>query len=149
MSDLNALIEPLLTEELRQDVLAWRRHIHRHPELSFEEHETAAYIEAELRAMGYDDVVSPTPTSRVATLCGGKGPGRTIALRADIDALPVEEAEGLACRSVVPGVSHVCGHDAHAAMLLGTAKLLLSLKDEIPGTVKFFFQHAEELEVGS
>lgn len=98
--------------------------------------------------MGYDDVVSPTPTSRVATLKGGKGPGRTIALRADIDALPVEEAQGLECRSLVPGVSHVCGHDAHAAMLLGTAKLLLSLKDEIQGTVKFFFQHAEEQAPG-
>ena len=116
MSELNALIDPLLTEELRRDVLSWRNRIHQHPELSFKEYETAAYIEAELRAMGYDDVASPTPTSRVATLRGGKGPGRTIALRADIDALPVEEAEGLACRSVVPGVSHVCGHDAHAAM---------------------------------
>lgn len=109
MSDLLTLIEPRLTEELRRDVLAWRSHIHQHPELSFEEHETAAYIERELRAMGYDDVASPTPTSRVATLHGRKGPGRTIALRADIDALPVEEAEGLACHSVVPGVSHVCG----------------------------------------
>lgn len=148
MSELLALIEPRLTEDLRKDVLAWRSHIHQHPELSFQEHETAAYIEAELRAMGYDDVASPTPTSRVATLHGGKGPGRTIALRADIDALPVEEAEGLACRSLVPGVSHVCGHDAHAAMLLGTAKLLLSLKDQIQGTVKFFFQHAEEQAPG-
>lgn len=145
---LSDLIAPHLDAALHDALVAWRRHVHKHPELSFQEFETAAYIERELRAMGYDDITSPTPTSRVATLVGRAGPGRTIALRADIDALPVEEAEGLSFRSVNPGVSHVCGHDNHVAILLGTAKVLLALADRIPGRVNFFFQHAEESAPG-
>ena len=147
-SSLSALLEPYWNEALRTELVRWRRHVHQHPELSFEEVETAAYIETELRTMGYDDVVAPTPTSRVATLRGGLPGERTIAIRADIDALPVEEAEGLPFRSVRPGVAHVCGHDNHVAILLGTAKVLLALRDQLPGTVKFFFQHAEESAPG-
>ena len=129
------------------DLVRWRRHVHRHPELSFCEHQTVAYVEAELRAMGIEAIRRPTDTSLTADIVGtlpATGPVRTIALRADMDALPVEEAEGLEFRSENPGVSHVCGHDAHVAILLGTAKVLTVLRSTFAGRVRLIFQHAEE-----
>ena len=101
-------------------ILEWRRHIHQHPELSHQEKETAAYICAQLEKIGVDEIVSPTPTSLIATI-NGASPGKTVLFRADIDALPIEEETGLPFRSVNPGVMHACGHDTHAAMLLGLA----------------------------
>lgn len=129
------------------DLVRWRRHVHRHPELSFCEHQTVAYVEAELRAMGIEAIRRPTDTSLTADIVGtlpATGPVRTIALRADMDALPVEEAEGLEFCSENPGVSHVCGHDAHVAILLGTAKVLTVLRSTFAGRVRLIFQHAEE-----
>lgn len=137
--------------ELFDDLVRWRRHLHQHPEVSFHENETAAYVEAELRAMGVELIERPTPTSVAALIEGtapAAGPTRTAALRADLDALAVTEAPGLACRSVNEGVSHVCGHDAHMAILLGAAKTLLARRSEFAGRVKLIFQHAEELLPG-
>lgn len=136
---------------LSDDLVRWRRHLHQHPELSFCEKETSAYIEAELRAMGIDCIAHPAASSVVAVIEGeapAAGPVRTVALRADLDALAVEEAEGLACRSVNKGIAHVCGHDAHMAILLGAAKTLFARRREFAGSVKLIFQHAEELLPG-
>lgn len=130
-------------EAVEQDVIAWRRRFHENPELGFEERETAAFILRKLREFGY----APRcigETGVAADLVGSKGPGRTIALRADIDALPGEEKTGLPFASKKPGVMHSCGHDAHAAILLGVAKILADEKDSFAGKIKFFFQPAEE-----
>ena len=136
---------PGLADELGRiapSVVTWRRHLHRHPELSHREHATSAYIEEQLRALGLE-TGRPTPTSVVATLTGGR-PGRTVAVRADIDALPIHEETGLPFASQTPGVMHACGHDGHAAVVLGVAAVLHALRDELPGSVRFIFQHAEE-----
>lgn len=135
------------TSSTERRVIQWRRHIHRHPELSFEEYRTAAFVDSLLRSMGGIEVSRPTPTSVVGILRGGK-PGKTIGLRADMDALPVEEETHLPFASVVDGVSHACGHDAHTAILLGTASVLAPMKDTLPGTVYFIFQPGEEKAPG-
>lgn len=124
-------------------VIAWRRHLHSHPELSFHEHETARYITAQLTEMGLVPF-SPTPTSVVADIHGAR-PGRTIAVRADIDALAVTEETGLPFASQTPGVMHACGHDGHTAALLGAAAVLTTTRMELAGRVRLIFQHAEEL----
>ncbi len=134
------------------DVVAWRRHLHANPELSNQEHQTAAFIEERLQELGIE-TSRPTDTSVVGQLSGtrpGPPPGgiKCIALRADIDALPVQEETGEPFASTVPGVMHACGHDAHAAMLLGTAKVLSEIRDQFSGGVKLFFQHAEEVNPG-
>src|SRR5690606_38715442 len=100
--------------DVAADVRAWRRHLHQHPELSFQEHETTAFIEAKLRAFGIK-TQRPTPTGVVGVVEGGQ-PGRTIALRADIDALPIHEENNVPYRSTRDGVMHACGHDAHTAI---------------------------------
>lgn len=123
-------------------VLAWRRHLHSHPELSFHEQETAGYITAVLSELGLKPT-SPTPTSVVADLDGARA-GRTVAVRADIDALPVTEDTGLPFASRTPGVMHACGHDGHAAVLLGVATALSGARAELAGRVRLIFQHAEE-----
>ncbi len=137
--------------DLEEEVVAWRRHFHQHPELSFQEFETAKYVENVLRAVGIEEVEAPTPTSRVAVIRGelpaGAGAFKTVAVRADMDALPVAEHEGgrkLPFCSVNPGVSHACGHDSHIAMLLGAAKALWRDRASFAGRVKLIFQHAEE-----
>lgn len=137
-------IESIPTKEM----VAWRRWFHQHPELSFEEQETSNFIFDKLQSFGVYDLERPTPTSVVATLHGGGGDGPAIALRADIDALPVQEETGLPFASEHDGVMHACGHDAHAAMLLATAAILARQKDSLAGTVKLIFQHAEELAPG-
>jgi amidohydrolase len=132
-----------------EEIVAWRRHFHENPELSFKEVATSQYIVDELGKMaGIDAIERPTETSVVAIIKGGKGAGKTIALRADIDALPVAEANEVCYRSKVEGLSHACGHDGHAAMLLGTAKVLGAMKDQFAGTVKLMFQPAEEMPPG-
>ncbi len=133
--------------EVLPDAIAWRRHLHAHPELSFQEHETAAFVRDRLQGLGGLEVRSPTPTSVVATLRGGR-PGPTLALRADMDALPITEESGVAFVSESEGVMHACGHDGHTAMLLGTARLLTAMRDELPGEIRFVFQHAEETPPG-
>lgn len=132
---------------IEEDLLKWRRHIHQYPELSFNEYKTADYVEQELKAIGNLTIERPTETSVVARLCGDKK-GKIIALRADMDALPIEEQNNLSFKSENPGVMHACGHDAHTSMALGAAKILAELKDAIEGEVRFIFQHAEELFPG-
>lgn len=138
-------LDPVAT--LRDQLIAWRRHLHMNPEVGFEEHETAAYIEAELRKMPGLTVSRPTATSVLAVLKGSQ-PGRTILLRADIDALPIEEENTFEFRSRKPGVMHACGHDGHTAILLGVAKLLSEHPEDVPGEVRMIFQHAEEIGPG-
>lgn len=128
-------------------VIEWRRHIHQNPELSFKENATADYVEKTLKSFGNIETMRPTPTSVIGILKGGK-PGKTVAFRADMDALPVQEETGLPYASKVENVSHACGHDAHTAMLLGTAATLSKMQKQLPGTVYFLFQHAEELYPG-
>jgi amidohydrolase len=133
--------------EVMPDAIAWRRHLHAHPELSYREHETAAFVRERLAAFGRVKLCTPTPTSVVATLAGS-GPGPTLALRADMDALPIHEESGVAFASQVDGVMHACGHDCHTAMLLAAARVLSTMSDELPGELRFVFQHAEEVPPG-
>jgi amidohydrolase len=137
-----------LVEEVSEEVVAWRRYLHRNPELSFQEEETARFVYETLQTFGNTlELSRPTPTSVVARLIGAK-PGPTLAIRADIDALPIEEENDFEFVSRNPGVMHACGHDGHTAMLLGTAKILSEMRDCIRGEVRFLFQHAEELYPG-
>lgn len=129
------------------EVIEWRRHIHQNPEMSYKEVNTSNYVADLLKSFGNIEVIRPTKTSVIGILKGAK-PGRTVAFRADMDALPVQEETGLTFTSVHNNVSHACGHDAHTAMLLGTAKVLSEMKDQIKGTVYFVFQHAEEQDPG-
>ncbi|MDK9355602.1 amidohydrolase [Lelliottia sp. V106_10] len=133
--------------EVKDDVLRWRRHIHAHPELSFQEHNTADYIAGELSGFGGLTLTRLTPNSVIADLKGAHD-GPRYALRADIDALPIQEENDEAFCSTVPGVMHACGHDAHAAMLLGAAKVLSQCQSMLHGSVRFIFQHAEEVPPG-
>lgn len=135
----------------RADALAaWtqeaRQQLHRIPEKGFEEYKTHAYLRQKL-----DEIGIPYTTEKtwiIGTIEGGR-PGRTVALRADIDGLPIQEETGLPFASEHPGWMHACGHDAHAAMLLGAAKLLWDIRAEIPGTVRLLFQPAEETTGGA
>lgn len=145
--DLRAVRIEQSARSQHPQVVAWRRRMHRHPELSFQEFDTAAFLEQELRQLPALQVERPTATSLVATLQGAR-PGRTLAIRADIDALPIHDQKTCDYASANPGAMHACGHDGHAAMLLGAARLLADLKDELPGQVRFFFQHAEEQHPG-
>ena len=129
-----------------QKLVEWRRHFHMYPEVAFCEHESVKYIAAQLAA--YADIeVHQIDTGIVAILKGGK-PGSVIGLRADFDALPMTEETDVEFKSKNVGVMHSCGHDCHAAMLLGAVDVLYGMKDEICGTIKFIFQHAEELQPG-
>jgi len=134
-------------DELFPQVVAWRRHFHQHAELSFQEFATTDYIEAQLKELEDVEISRPTKTGLVARIRGGR-PGRTIAIRADIDALPITECNELAFRSETPGVMHACGHDGHTAMLLGAAVLASRHREELCGELVCIFQHAEELPPG-
>lgn len=134
-------------DALREQVISWRRHLHMHPELSFHEHKTSQFVFDTLSAMPGLEVSRPTVTSVVARLRGTE-PGRTIAVRADMDALPITEENDVPYQSRVSGVMHACGHDGHTSILLGLAQLLSERKEEIRGEVRFIFQHAEELSPG-
>ena len=132
--------------DVATDLVRWRRHLHAHPELSYQEHETSRFVEETLRDLDGLEISRPTATSVLARLRTGDGP--TLALRADMDALPVAEASGVDFASTRPGVMHACGHDAHTAVLLGVARTLAARRDELAGEVRFLFQHAEELPPG-
>lgn len=136
-----------LLEENYEEIVQLRRYFHQHPELSFEEVETPKYIAAYHTKLGHDVRTGVGGRGVVAKLTGGK-PGKTIALRADFDALPIQEERDVPYRSEVPGVMHACGHDGHTAQLLGLAKALNAMKDELEGTVVFIHQHAEEVPPG-
>ena len=143
MSEIKAYVESIFDE-----LVAIRRDIHAHPEVGMTEVRTSALIRAELEKMGMDEVQSPLPTAVVGLLHGGKGPGKCVAFRADIDALPVHEETGLPFASQNEGVMHACGHDLHATMLLGLAKTLCHLRDSFAGTVKFIFEPSEDIMPG-
>ncbi|WP_223668879.1 amidohydrolase [Kangiella shandongensis] len=138
-------------DSLEQKVIDWRRHLHQNPELSNREFETSKYIARHLEALGLEVTTGVAHTGVVAVLKGGK-PGPVVALRADMDALPVKERAELPFASKAIGeylgkevpVMHACGHDTHMAILMGVAELLTGIKDQLPGTVKFIFQPAEE-----
>ncbi len=134
--------------ELQNDMFSLRREIHAFPELAFQEFKTTELIERSLKSYGIETFPNGDKTGVIGILKGAK-PGRTIALRADIDALPVQEASGLPYASTREGLSHACGHDIHTAALLGAARLLSELKNEICGTIKFLFQPAEESTNGA
>ncbi|HVN68446.1 MAG TPA: M20 family metallopeptidase [Candidatus Binatia bacterium] len=130
-------------------IVGYRRHLHSHPELSLVEFETAKFVERELRSFGYDEIRTGIgKTGVLATLHGGK-PGPVTLLRADMDALPVQELNDAEYRSVNEGVMHACGHDGHVAMLLGAAAELYRRRDEIHGTLVFCFQPGEEGHSGN
>ncbi len=146
MSDLIQQIKSL-SESHFEEILQIRRHIHANPELSFQEHNTAAFIESKLKEFGITNTQRISETG--VTFClNGKEKGKTIALRADIDALPITEANEVAYKSQNEGVMHACGHDVHTSNLLGVAKILSTLTDQFNGTVKFIFQPAEEKSPG-
>lgn len=132
-----------LPEKLLTDVVALRRDFHMHPELGFEEHRTAGIVADRLRRLGFDVHTGIAGTGVVGVMRGAK-PGRTIMLRADMDALPILEENSHAFRSTIDGKMHACGHDGHVAMLLGAAELIADGKDRLAGTVCLLFQPAEE-----
>jgi amidohydrolase len=133
-------------EAVRDQVIAWRRYLHAHPELSFEETHTSQFIYDCLTSFGLE-VTRPAGTSVVGILRGNR-PGRTVAIRADIDALPILEENDFEFKSQNPGVMHACGHDGHTAMLLGAAKILSEKRDQIQGEIRFLFQSGEEVMPG-
>jgi amidohydrolase len=146
MSELVQKIKEL-AESNFEEVKNIRRHLHMNPELSFQEFETAKFIEEKLKEFGIGNIQRVAETG--ITFClKGKNDGKTIALRADIDALPILEANDVPYRSKNEGVMHACGHDVHTASLLGVAKILSTLKNEWSGTIKFIFQLAEEKSPG-
>jgi len=130
------------------EVIGWRQHLHAHPELSFQEFETAKFIARVLREMGLEPKEGIGGTGIVALIEGQNPLSKSIALRADMDALPIEEKNDIDYKSKNIGVMHACGHDVHTASLLGTAKILFSAKDRFEGTVKLLFQPAEEKNPG-
>jgi amidohydrolase len=135
-------------EPVLEQVVEWRRHLHRHPELSFQERETAAFVAETLAGFDGLEIERPAENSVVARLDTGR-PGRTVALRADIDALPIDEQSGVEFASENPGVMHACGHDGHTAMLLGAARVLAGAREQLPGgELRFLFQPAEETAPG-
>lgn len=138
-----------LVKKYQDTIISLRREFHQHPELSFQEVETTKRIAAELDKLGIPYEIDPEKnTGLVACLTGGK-PGKAVGLRADIDGLPVLEQTGLPFASKNTGKMHACGHDNHIAILLGAAYILNEIKDEIPGSVYFVFQPAEELCSGA
>lgn len=135
--------------ELKDVFVGYRRQIHQNPELGFEEHKTTALVEKVLVELGIEHRKNGDKTGVIATLKGGLPGEKVIALRADMDALKLQEGTGLEFASKVPGVSHACGHDMHTAVLLGAATMLAEYKEHLRGTVKFFFQPAEEMVNGA
>ncbi|MGB3780923.1 MAG: M20 family metallopeptidase [Tunicatimonas sp.] len=133
-----------LTQQHKAEVVATRRHLHQHPELSFQEQETARYVADRLKSFGITPQEGVADTGLVALIEGKNPQKKTVALRADMDALPIHEANEVGYRSQRAGVMHACGHDAHTASLLGTAQVLQQLRDRFEGTVKLVFQPGEE-----
>ncbi|MBZ9811873.1 M20 family metallopeptidase [Mesorhizobium sp. CA13] len=130
--------------EMQDEVAGWRRHLHQTPELNFDVFKTAAFVTEKLKAFGCDDVVTGLgKTGVVGIIRGRQGEGATIGLRADMDALPLNEISGKPYASTVPGKMHACGHDGHTAMLLGAAKYLAETRN-FAGSVAVIFQPAEE-----
>jgi amidohydrolase len=137
-----------LAKAYKEEVIQTRRHLHANPELSFHEYKTAAFVKERLLEIGVTKIESKADTGWAA-LIEGRNPGKnTLALRADMDALPIIEANDVSYKSQNPGVMHACGHDAHTASLLGAAKILNEIKDQFEGTIKLIFQPGEEVAPG-
>jgi amidohydrolase len=137
-----------LSAQHARQVIAMRRHLHAHPELSYQEFQTARFVAGQLTSMGIPCEEGVAQTGVVATIKGKNPDSKLIALRADMDALPIQEINDVPYRSINAGVMHACGHDAHTASLLGTAFILHELKDEFEGTVRLIFQPGEEKNPG-
>jgi hippurate hydrolase len=129
--------------EFAEDMKTWRRHLHMNPELGLECHKTAAFVVDRLREFGVDEIHQGIATSGVVALIKGQGDGPVTGLRADMDALPIEETTGAAYTSTIPGKMHACGHDGHTTMLLGAARYLAETRN-FKGSVALIFQPAEE-----
>src|SRR5437764_414050 len=130
--------------EWEPELIATRRDFHMHPELGLEEVRTSGIVVERLRALGFDEIQTGIAVTGVKAVLRGGKPGKTLLLRGDMDALPIEEENAVDYRSQTAGTMHACGHDAHTAMLLTTARVLISRRDEIPGTIVLCFQPAEE-----
>ena len=137
-----------LAREYAPDLIACRHHLHSHPELSFQEYETSKFIQAKLDEYGISYTAGVAGTGVVALIEGKNPSKKIIALRGDIDALPIEEANDVPYKSKNPGVMHACGHDVHTTVVLGAARILQQVKDEFEGTVKILFQPGEEKHPG-
>ena len=148
VANANATDLRTAVDEILPGVVADRRHLHEHPELGMQEVKTAKFVAARLDQLGVEDIRTGIANTGVTALIHGTGSGpnadRVLMLRADMDALPIEEENDVEYRSQVPGVMHACGHDGHTAMLLGAARILLGRRDAFAGTVKVLFQPAEE-----
>ncbi|TMC52887.1 MAG: amidohydrolase [Chloroflexi bacterium] len=139
---------PLPSKSVLDDVVDLRRYFHKHPEVSFSEHETSRYLKERLREMGLDLESCPTETGAVALLDTGR-PGKTVMLRADIDALPIQEEPNVDFPSRIDGRMHACGHDAHMAIMIGVARTLIDRIWDVGGKYLFVFQPAEEIVEGA
>ena len=141
-----SLVEHLkqLADQYEQELVANRHHLHAHPELSFEEYETAAFIQKQLKAYGIPFKAEVAGTGIVALIEGKNPDKKVVALRGDMDALPITEQNEVPYRSKSQGVMHACGHDVHTTSLLGAARLLNEIKDSFEGTIKLLFQPGEE-----
>ena len=137
-----------LAQAYKQEVIDLRRHLHSHPELSFQEFQTAAFVAEKLKAIGITEIESKATTGWSALIRGKNPEKKVVALRADMDALPIIEANEVPYKSQNPGVMHACGHDAHTASLLGAAKILHEVRDQFEGTIKLIFQPGEEIIPG-
>ena len=126
---------------IKDIIVSTRRDIHQHPELAFDEHRTSKLVAERLESFGIEIQTGVGKTGVVGTL-KGKNDGKTIAFRADMDALPLQETSDISYKSKNAGIMHACGHDGHTAMLLGTAEVLSKQADKLNGTLKFFFQPA-------
>ncbi|MBT1706714.1 amidohydrolase [Fulvivirgaceae bacterium PWU5] len=137
-----------LSQAHSAQTVAIRRHIHANPELSYQEVNTVKYVEEQLRSFGITSITRMAGTGLVAEVAGKNPTRKTIALRADMDALPIVEANDVPYKSTNPGVMHACGHDVHTSSLLGTARILNEVKDQFEGTVRLLFQPGEEKNPG-
>jgi amidohydrolase len=146
MQSLSLLLPQIrqLSEQFFEDSVADRRHLHQHPELSFEEEKSSRWVRERLASWGIESAGGVGGHGVVALIEGQRGPGATVALRADMDALPIQEENEVLYRSQRPGVMHACGHDAHTASLLGSARILQQLRGHFAGSIKLIFQPAEE-----
>ncbi|MGG1663730.1 M20 metallopeptidase family protein [Brevibacillus sp. NRS-1366] len=144
---LQEQLKELLTE-MEPQIISWRRHLHQYPELSFQEEKTPAMIAEILTGLGFDEVRTGVGGRGVVGVLRGSRPGAVVALRADFDALPIQDQKEVAYKSTVPGVMHACGHDAHTSQLLGLASVLAPRRDQFAGEIRFLFQHAEEESPG-
>ena len=147
MNELKNKVQAL-AKELKPSIIGIRRHLHANPELSFQEFETASFVETELRNIGLKPTIGVAGTGLTAIIEGKNPSKKVVALRADMDALPIIEANEVSYRSTKPGIMHACGHDAHTSSLLGAARILYNLRSEFEGSVKLIFQPGEEMAPG-